>query len=232
MKLRKITKPESRPAERWYDDACATAHALELLGERWTLLILRELMFGPRRFSELRAGLPGISANVLTQRLDGLEAAAIATHRLLPPPASAQVYELTPWGYESEPFIQAMSRWAARSPDHDPTLPLSAASMMLSFRTMIAAGRTAGLDATVGLRFGRDGFVARVADGGIAITRGEPDGVDTTFATDPATMASVVYGGRPLADAEAAGVLTLTGDRALAERFVTLFLLPAKAGTR
>jgi len=229
MKSEKITNEKPQPVKRWYDDACATAHALELLGERWALLIVRELMFGPRRFGELRAGLPGISANVLTHRLEGLEAMGIATRHRLPPPANAQVYELTPWGYESEPIIRVISRWAARSPSHDPSLPLSAASMMLSFRTMISAERAAGLDMTVGFRFGRDGFVARVADGGIAITRGEPAEVDVLFETDPATMASLVYGGRSLADAEATGALTLAGNRALARKFVTLFLLPAKA---
>ena len=102
---------------------------------------MRELMLGPKRFSDLRADLPGISANVLTQRLEGLEAAGVLVRRKLPPPASAQVYELTPWGYESEPIFQALGRWAARSPAHDPTLPLSAVSLLLSFRTMFDPAR-------------------------------------------------------------------------------------------
>jgi DNA-binding HxlR family transcriptional regulator len=232
MKSIKITKPAPLPVKRWYHDACSAAHALELLGERWALLIVRELMFGPRRFAELKAGLPGISANVLTQRLEGLEATGIMTRRLLPPPANAQVYELTSWGYEIEPIIQVISRWAARSPHHDPSLPLSAASLMLSFRTMFSAERAAGLDTTVGFRLGREGFVARVADGGIAITRGEPDVANAVFATDPVTMASIVYGGRSIADAKTAGTLIVTGDRNLAQRFVRLFVLPPKAGTR
>jgi DNA-binding HxlR family transcriptional regulator len=99
---------------RRYDDACGTAHALDLVGERWALLVARELMLGPKRFSDLRASLPGISANVLTQRLEGLEASGVLSRRRLPPPASVQVYELTPWGYELEPAILEMGRWAAR----------------------------------------------------------------------------------------------------------------------
>lgn len=186
-------------------------------------------MFGPRRFSELRAGLPGISANVLSQRLEGLEAAGVATRRILPPPASAQVYELTAWGYEAEPIIQVISRWAVRSPHHDPTLPMSAASIMLSFRTMISPERAAGLTATIGFRIGRDGFIARIEGGGLTVTRGDPDTADATLAAEPETLAALVYTDLTLADAEAAGALALTGDRKLAQRFTTLFILPPKA---
>src|SRR4249919_2386031 len=123
MKLEKITRRLKAPQHRWYGDACATAHALDLVGERWALLVMRELIFGPKRFSDLRASLPGISANVLTQRLEGLEQSGLVARRRLPPPAAAQVYELTEWGYESEPIFQALGRWASRSPLHDPTLP-------------------------------------------------------------------------------------------------------------
>ncbi|RZM10516.1 MAG: transcriptional regulator, partial [Sphingomonas sp.] len=140
MKLEKVTSTAKDGERRWYDDACGTAHALELVGERWSLLIVRELMFGGRRFGELRGGLGGISANVLTQRLASLEHAGIVRRRTLPPPTNAQVYELTAWGYEAEPAIQSLGRWAARSPDHDPTLPFSPASMMLSLRTMLGTG--------------------------------------------------------------------------------------------
>jgi len=228
MKLKKVTQPLKSSKMRWYDDACGTALALELVGERWSLLIVRELMFGGRRFSELKASLPGISANILTQRLEGMEQTGILVRRKLPPPASVQIYELTPWGYESETAIQELGRWAARSPDHDTTLPLSAASIMLSFRTMLSAERSAGLEATIGFRMGPESFVARVGNGAIPIRRDDPSGADAVFTTDPMTLASVVYGGRPIADAEACGTMTITGDRALAERFTNLFVLPPK----
>ena len=232
MKLENVTneaakRPDAAP-RRWYEDACGTAHALQILGERWAILILREMMFGPRRFGELRAGLPGISANILTQRLDGLEAAGVVIREKLPSPANAQVYGLTPWGYEAEPIIQVMGRWATRSPDHDPTLPLSAASLMLSFRTMIDAGRAGDFAARIGFRIGQDRFVATLADGQIPVVRGEPDQADVTFTGDATVIAGCVYGGVPLAQMEAAGLLSITGDRALAERFVTFFPLPEK----
>jgi len=228
MKLKKVTQLPKSSKMRWYDDACGTALALELVGERWSLLIVRELMFGGRRFSELKASLPGISANILTQRLEGMEESGILIRRKLPPPASVQIYELTPWGYESETAIKELGRWAARSPDHDTTLPLSAASIMLSFRTMLSAERSAGLDATIGFRMGPESFVAHIVDGTIPIRRADPEGADVVFTTDPMTLGSVVYGGRPLSDPEADGTLAIDGDRALAERFTTLFVLPPK----
>src|ERR687894_2980156 len=164
-----------------YDDACGTAHALDLVGERWALLVMRELMLGPKRFSDFRADLPGISANVLSQRLEGLEAAGIVVRRKLPPPASTHVYELTPWGYESEPIFQTLGRWAARSPQHDPTLPLSAVSLFLSFRTMLDAERARGLVARVGFRIGAETFVARLSGGRIEVARGPLEDVDAVF---------------------------------------------------
>ena len=214
---------------RWYDDACGTALALELVGERWALLIVRELMFGPRRFSQLRASLNGISANVLTQRLEGLEVAGIVMRRKLPPPADdVQVYELTPWGYQAETSIQELGRWAVKSPQHDPTLPLSAASIMLSFRTMIDRSHSGDKPMTAGFRLGNESFVARLDSEGISVRRAEPDESDFILEAKPTALATVVYGGMPIAEAEEAGMVKLKGDRTLAEQFVTLFPLPAK----
>lgn len=231
MKLKKVTQGQSTPADvlakRWYNDACGAAFALELVGERWSILIIRELMFGPRRFSDIKGNLPGISANILTQRLTSLEREGVIERRKLPPPASAQVYQLTEWGYLAEPILSELGRWATRSPEHDPTLPFSAASAMLSFRTMIDRDRLGDLNGTVGFRFGDDGFVATL-DHGIHIVRSDPAGADVIFDTTPPALAGTVYGGVPLAEMEKAGAIRLSGDRALAERFVTLFPLPPK----
>ena len=230
MKSRKITDASAATSRRRYEDACGAAHALDLVGERWALLVIRELMLGPKRFSDIRADLPGISANVLTQRLEGLEAAGVLVKKRLPPPASAQVYELTPWGYEAEPIFQSLGRWAARSPGHDPSLPLSAVSLMLSFRTMIDPERARGIDARIGLKLGKESFLLRLADGRIRAVRGAAAGTDLVFTGTATALAAAVYGEVPLEALESEGALEIDGDRGLAERFVTLFPLPPKAG--
>lgn len=224
MSLEKITR--NRPAEekRRYDDACGTAHGLELIGDRWALLVLRELLLGPRRFSDLRSDLPGISANVLTQRLMELEGRGLVAKKRLPPPASVQVYEATPWGLEAEPIVQALGRWAARSPRHDPTLPISGVSILLSFRTMINRTKAQEIEARINFRFGEDRYQATLSGGCIEIVRGEHARPDLTIATEPALLAAVVYGGQPL------DLIHVEGDSSLARRFVTLFPLPPKVG--
>lgn len=227
MKLEKMTEEAKVAEKRWYDDACGTALALEFLGERWSLLIVRELMLGPRRFGELKADLMGISANVLTQRLESLERANILTRRKLPPPANVQVYELTPWGYESEPIFQTMGRWATRSPLHDPTLPLSPVSAMLSLRTMINPDRP-DLRMTIGFRFPTATFVGTLDRHDLLIERADPGGADVVFETDPTRFVTLVYGKWPFEESEAEGRLRLTGDRVKAQQFVDLFALPEK----
>src|SRR5215213_574888 len=162
MKLENITikrKPEDR---RRYDDACGLAHALDLLGERWAMLVLRELAYGARRFSELKSDLPGISANVLTQRLAELEGRGLVRKLKLPPPASVQVYEATEWGLEAIPVIASLGRWAARSPLHDPTLPMSHVSVIMSLQSLLSPARAAGLQARIGFKLGQTSYVATV----------------------------------------------------------------------
>lgn len=227
MKLQNVTD-KAAALGRSYNDACGAAHALDLVGERWALLVMRELMLGPKRFTDLKAGLPGISANVLTQRLEGLEAVGVLVRRKLQPPVSAQVYELTPWGYEAEPIFQTLGRWAARSPTHDATLPLSSTSLFLSFRTMIDPARAKGIDASIGFRMGNESFRLRLRDGTVEVERGEVAGADLIFTGAATAVAAVVYGGQSLEAMEAAGALSIEGDRKLAERFVTLFPLPPK----
>jgi len=222
MQSVKVTRERPVEPKRGYDDACGTAHGLELIGERWALLVLRELMLGPRRFSELKSDLPGISANVLTQRLNELEGKGLVRRKRLPPPANVQVYEATSWGLEAEPLIQSLGRWAARSPRHDPTLPLSGVSILLSFKTMIDPKRARKLDARIGFRFGRDTYVARLKKGAIKVTRGPIKDCDLLFECAPTALAAVVYGGQPLE------LVEVVGDHSLAERFVTLFPLPQK----
>ena len=148
----------------------------------------------------------------------------------MPPPASAQVYELTAWGYESEPIFQTLGRWAARSPLHDPTLPFSAVSLFLSFRTMFDAARAGDLAATVGFLIGARSYRVVIGGGRLTAERGDIGAADLVFSGSAPAIAAVVYGGQPIAQMQAAGALEVTGDLALAARFVTLFPLPPKVG--
>lgn len=222
MQSEKLTKLRQGEEKRRYEDACGLAHALELIGERWAPLVLRELMYGPRRFSGLRADLPGISANVLTQRLGELEARGLVRRTRLPPPASVQVYEATEWGLEAAPVIGALGRWAVRSPGHDPSLFVSHVSIMMSMQTMLDGVRAAGMDARIGFRFGGAAYVGTVRDGRFLVERTEPVGCDVTFTASPSEIAAVLYGGVPLDS------VAVEGDMDLARRFVGLFPLPPK----
>lgn len=213
--------------KRAYQDGCATAHALDIIGDRWAMPIMRELLLGPKRFTDLRAALPGISANVLTQRLDELEASSILIRRRLPPPAASQIYELTEWGLESEILFNVLGRWACRSPTMMPGQPMSNVSVVMSMRTMIDRTAIGDLEAVIGLRLGKEAFRAVLKDGDFTVGLGDVKGADVLFTGDPNALSAVVYGGAGFKDV--AGALRIEGDRALAERFVKLFPLPPKA---
>lgn len=215
--------------KRQYDDGCGTAHALELVGERWALLIVRELMLGPKRFTDLRHDLPGISPNVLTQRLEELEAASIVTRHRLPPPAAAWVYDLTSWGKDLEPLICEFGRWAARSPIFPEGRPMSVNSLILSFRTMFSGAAAKGFRARIGLILREHEFIATIGQGRISIAPERARESDAVFDGDPNALAQVVYGGRTLKEAIRSGDLEVSGNIVVAARFVTLFPLPQRA---
>jgi DNA-binding HxlR family transcriptional regulator len=222
VKLEKTTNHSNWEEKRRFDDACGLAHALELLGERWAMLVLRELAYGPRRFSELKGDLQGISANVLTQRLTELESRGLVRKVRLPPPASVQVYEATPWGLEAVPTIAALGRWAARSPLHNPAQRMSHVSVIMSLQTLISRERAEGLDARVGFRFGDADYVTTVRDGRLEVERTEPADCAVTFIGAPTAVAGVIHGGAPF------DTIRVEGDMELAKRFVKLFPLPEK----
>ena len=144
---------------------------MELLGDRWAMLVLRELAYGPRRFSDLKADLPGISANVLTQRLGDFERRGLVRKSKLPPPASVQVYEATEWGLEAIPFIASLGRWAARSPWHDPTLQMSHVSVIMSLQTLLSPTLAEGLDARIGFNFGETSYAPSAPAGSMSNAR-------------------------------------------------------------
>lgn len=227
MKLQKETHSSKTGHGRWYGDACGTAFAMELIGERWSLLIVRELMLGGRRFSDIRATLPGMSAKVLTERLASLEQSGVLVRCQLPPPASAHIYELTAWGYAAEPLIQEAGRWAAQSSAHDPTLPLSPVALMLSLRTMVDGAALAEIQGTIGFVIDRESFIAKPTPTDLPIARGDAESADAIFiAPSAATLAAGIYAGVPWETLERDASMSIDGDRALAMRFAALFSLP------
>jgi len=224
VELEKITELRASEEKRRFDDACGLAHAMELLGERWAMLVLRELAYGPRRFSELKTDLAGISANVLAQRLTELERRGLVRKTRLAPPASIQVYEATEWGLEVVPLIASLGRWAARSPLHNPTLRMSHVSVIMSFQTLLSPDLAEGLDARVGFHFGDIDYVVTIRDGRLDVERGLVKDCDVEFSGTPSEIAAVVHGGAPLE------MIKVEGDMELAKRFRTLFPLPPKVG--
>src|SRR4051794_21561686 len=215
---------------RTYEDSCGVAHALELVGERWALLVVRELMLGAKRFGDIKAGLPGISANVLSHRLDELESAGLVVRRKLPKPAAVWVYDLTDWARDLEPVMQQIGRWAARDPQHRKDLHFGSASLILSLRTNFDPSLAEGVHLTIGLRPNDETYVARVARKKLVIEAGEPLDVDATIVGASREFAAVTYGGRPLTDAIDTGDLAVIGDLDSAELFLHLYSLPPAAG--
>jgi DNA-binding HxlR family transcriptional regulator len=214
---------------RTYDDGCAAAHALDLVGERWALLVVRELLLGPKRFTDLRSGLPHASPNVLAQRLRDLEAAGVVRRGKLPPPAASKIYELTEWGRDLEPVIIALGRWGVRSPTKPPDADLGVDSLILSFRTMFDPDRAEGLDASYEFRLGEDRFRAEISEGSLEIERGSAGAPDATVEADAGTLAALIYDDLELDDTLSSGDLRFEGDREAVERFLALFPLPEPA---
>jgi DNA-binding HxlR family transcriptional regulator len=218
---------------RTYGDGCSIARALDLVGERWALLVVRELLLGPKRYTDLRRGLPNASPNVLYERLRELERAGIVRRRKLPPPAGSRVYELTEWGLELEEIVISLGRWAARSSTPPSDAPIvSADSIILALRGLFDPGAAHGLRADYELRLGEDRFRIEVADDELEAARGEAHQADATIDTDPGTLDAVLWGGRSLADAQRSGSMTIEGDKAAVERFVALFPMPEPAAAQ
>jgi DNA-binding HxlR family transcriptional regulator len=208
---------------RRYDDPCGIARALDIVGERWALLVVREMIFGPKRFVQLRDGLHGVSPNVLSQRLRDLEQAGIVRRGVLDPPASVAIYELTARGRALEPILLELGRWGSQQP-MTTSGELSVNALLLALKTVFDPA--AAINATFALRVDGDWFRVTVAGDSIDITRGRTDHPAVTFDTDVATLRSVAFGREPISDAERDGRLTVDGDRLLAERFARMFPVP------
>lgn len=210
-----------------YEDRCGIARALDLVGERWALLVVRELLLGPKRFTDLRSGLPKVSAEVLGQRLRDLELAGLVVRRTLPPPGAVRVYELTGRGAALEPVLLALGRWGSQAPLTDAAARMSVDSHVIALKTLFVAdtGDVAGL--SVSLTLGEQEFDVQVRDL-LDVRRGRPAEPDLTITAEPQAFLAVLRGRRTLDDAVAAGELAVEGRRADARRFFARF--PARAG--
>src|SRR5688572_10276593 len=176
---------------RTYGDGCGIAHGLDLVGERWALLVVRELLLGPKRFTDLRGGLPSASTNVLSQRLRELEQAGIVRRRTLPPPAGSSVYELTDWGRELKPIVLSLGTWAVRSPSFPEGAPVGTDSVVLALGTFFDVGAARDVDARYELRLDDSTFHVDIAAGEIAVDRGPAEDPVAIVETDATTFSSV-----------------------------------------
>lgn len=217
-------------SKRSYSDACGIARALDAVGDRWALMIVRELLLGPKRFVDIRAGLPKLSADVLSQRLRELEEAGVISRSQLPPPAAVKVYELTPAGKELEPVLVALGRWGGANAAPPPEgCCMSFDSHLVSLRTLFSPERAGDLEATYELRLQGGLFRVVIAEGEAEIEPGGVNDADVAITGTAEDLFAVVRGLRTLAEAEAAGELVVEGDRRKAERFFELFPLPEPA---
>lgn len=216
-----MTSPP-HPHRSVYDEGCMAAHALDLLGDRWALLVLRELMLGGKRFQLLRAGLPGISASVLTQRLAGLEAGGLLRRVTLPDPAGVQVYDLTELGRRVRPVIDALCRFGAELPGRDPGKFISPTALMLSMAALVKRRAAREVAITAGFDMGRESFRGAFVRGHWRISRGGAEG-DLIFAGSANTLAAVIFGARPLAQWLGSEAIIFRGDLVTGQRFLDLF---------
>ncbi|MEV0466544.1 helix-turn-helix domain-containing protein [Nocardia tengchongensis] len=200
-------------AKRSYNQYCGLAVALDLLGERWSLLLLRNLLLGPQRFKDLLDGLPGIGTALLTERLKQLEAAGVITRATLPPPAGSAVYRLTADGEELRPVLVGLSRWGLTRLG-EPTEQQFVAPDLLALGLQ-ARFEPAAAEAAVGvyeLRIDERSYRIDITGNSIGIHAGAVDAPRASIVTDTPTLVAVNSGALSLAGALGAGTLSVDGD--------------------
>ena len=213
---------------RTYGDRCGVARGLDAIGERWGLLVVRELVLGPRRFKDLQAGLPAASPNVLSQRLRELVDAGVVRRAELPPPAGSKVYELTEWGEGLRPVIDALGRWGATTP-MPPTGDMSVVSHLLAMGVVFRPDLADDFEGTVELDIEGERFIATVGDGEFVVRRGEDPEATATIELDRAALRSLLWDGVTPAAAERDGRVVIEGDRRELKRFLGFFPRPQPA---
>jgi DNA-binding HxlR family transcriptional regulator len=207
------------PTSRSYQDACGIARALDVVGERWALLVVRELLLGPRRFSDLRRGLPGASSNLVADRLRELEGRGVLHRRRMPPPAASWVYELTAWGRELEPVVLALGGWGLRVPRPTGPATLGATSVLLYLRGAAHPDPRAP-SSTYRVELDGDVWTVRSSGGEVLVEPGEPESCDAAIGTDPATLNALLDDPSTLDGAIAAGTVRVAGRRSALRRLL------------
>lgn len=211
-----------------YGDACATAHAIELIGDRWTYPVIRELMLAPKRFGELAAGVVGITPAVLTTRLREMEAAGLVERATLPPPASVTVYQLTPWARELGPLLRSLGKWVHGSPARQQVGGgLTPDGVVQSMLTMAPEQPPEpAVEIQLELTDSRApelGYTYRLSwdDAGLRIERGEHPDAAATLRADSSALAGMLYQAHGLLPGDEA--TEIDGDRAAVERLLAAF---------
>jgi DNA-binding HxlR family transcriptional regulator len=217
---------------RSYDQYCAVAKALDLIGERWTLLILRDLVhLGPRRFSDLRDGLPGIGANLLTQRLRRLEREDLVRRRRLPSPGSGVVYELTELGAALEPTIIELGRWGGRFMGGREQREVFFPSGHISaIRASFRGDEARGIRAAYEFRIDGERFHVEIDDGAVAAALGEADSPDLVIETDVPTSIALMQRELSPAQALGSGKARIEGAEEEFQRCIDLLAWVPRAG--
>ncbi|SFW91820.1 winged helix-turn-helix transcriptional regulator [Amycolatopsis australiensis] len=203
------------PTSRSYGDACTIARALDVVGERWALLVVRELLLGPQRFSDVRRALPGASSNLVTDRLRELTGHGVVTRRKLPPPAASTVYELTEWGRELEPVVLALGAWGSRL-SLPPSAHLGTTSTLLFLRGFARPRSAACFHVELDSRV----WTVRAEPGRLTVEPGEPAAPDATIRTDPPTLNALLEVPSDLDAAIADGRMRIEGDRKAVRRLL------------
>lgn len=213
--------------KRSYDQYCSVARALDVVGGRWTLLLIRELLIGPKRYTDLLNGLPGIGTNLLSERLKRLEAHGVVRKRHLPPPADSIVYELTEFGRGLEPAIIALGQWGvSQLGEPRPEDDFKPGWLVLATRITFRPEEARNLHETYELHIDDEVFRLTVDDGTLQTAQGHADDPDLILTTDTATFLAVASRQQDLDEAVDSGALALRGDRSALERFDRIFGLP------
>jgi DNA-binding HxlR family transcriptional regulator/putative sterol carrier protein len=213
---------------RTYGDRCAVARALDLVGERWALLVVRELLLGPKRFTDLQAGMPNAKPSVLSQRLRELEEGGVVQHRKLGPPAGTSVYELTDLGGKLEPILAALGRWGSCLPVPSDTA-VRPDSLVLALKWRFDPDAAGDVSGDYELRLAEHRFRIQIRDGRIDVRRGDAEAPDAIIETDQETFEAVMFGGREPAEAMRARDLSIEGDQELATRLLDRYAEPQSA---